>query len=95
MQKLQQQIEANIMAAHDHYNRARAALLSLRVPGDWESTLWELRQEDIRGLNEHVFNEEEMDSIKRLQHVTVSISQDPNNGLPSTMSCSLEVGEGR
>ena len=64
MQKLQRQIEANIVAARDRYNQACAALLSLRGPGDWESTLQELHQQDIRGLNKHVFNEEEMDSIK-------------------------------
>ncbi|KAJ7132736.1 hypothetical protein C8R43DRAFT_895348, partial [Mycena crocata] len=49
-------IEDRVRAASGRYRMARAALLSLRGTGEWEKDLQELRQEDIRGMNERLLN---------------------------------------
>ncbi|KAF8211792.1 hypothetical protein K438DRAFT_1539880, partial [Mycena galopus ATCC 62051] len=47
-------IEARIQEVVAHYQVARAVLLALRGPGDWEQGLQVLQKEDIRGMNERL-----------------------------------------
>ncbi|KAF4577537.1 hypothetical protein EYR36_005527 [Pleurotus pulmonarius] len=61
---LQNQIEVRIRAIRGQYDIARAALLSLRGPGDWETSLRPLHAEDIRGINERALTAEEQEEYR-------------------------------
>ncbi|KAI0689949.1 hypothetical protein BC835DRAFT_1228821, partial [Cytidiella melzeri] len=52
-------IDKRALAAAKRYRHARAALLELRGPGDWEKTLRVLKDDDVRSLNERVLTEQE------------------------------------
>lgn len=52
-------IDRRAMAAANKYRRARTALLHLRGPGEWEKTLRELRDDDVRSFNERALTEQE------------------------------------
>ncbi|KAJ7896185.1 hypothetical protein B0H13DRAFT_1885266 [Mycena leptocephala] len=56
-------IEDRIRAASARYRTARAALLQLRGPGDWETRLKVLEKSDVRGMNERAMNDEEKEEI--------------------------------
>ena len=56
---LQNQVEVRVRACQRQYNFTRSAVLALRGPGDWETTLAELKPEDIRGISECALTEEE------------------------------------
>ncbi|KAF9488152.1 hypothetical protein BDN71DRAFT_1499587 [Pleurotus eryngii] len=64
---LQNQIEVRIRAIRGQYDNARAALLSLRGPGDWETSLRLLHAEDIRGINERALTAEEQEEYRHAQ----------------------------
>ncbi|KAK7023428.1 hypothetical protein VNI00_016734, partial [Paramarasmius palmivorus] len=64
---LQTQLEVKIRSICGMYRTARAALLTLRGPGEWESTLKELKAEDIRGIGERVAREEDMEMFRESQ----------------------------
>jgi hypothetical protein len=58
-QTLQNQVEVRVRACQRQYNIARSALLALRGPGDWETTLAVLKPEDVRGISERALTDEE------------------------------------
>ncbi|KAJ7029929.1 hypothetical protein C8F04DRAFT_1211870 [Mycena alexandri] len=82
-QALQSGIEARVKAVASQYNRARAALLGLRGPGEWEEKFKVLKQSDIRGMNERTLNEEEKEEERRARALA---------GLPRDGE---ETGEGK
>lgn len=73
LRTLQDGIEVRIKAARVRYCAARTALLSLRGPGDWEKVLQELKQQDVRGINERVMNEQEKEDYRRT-HLRAGLS---------------------
>ena len=101
---LQDQTNEKIKESQLRYTVARAALLSLRGPGEWEKTLQVLRREDIRGLGERALMTEERENENRMwklagvgKHIVsmdtiCSIAQEP---LPPTEFVpNLARGEG-
>jgi len=64
-QTLQDQIESKIKMACRRYRMARAALLSLRGPGEWEDTLRELHPNDVRGVSEKALADEEQEETRK------------------------------
>ncbi|KAF8215194.1 hypothetical protein K438DRAFT_1561909 [Mycena galopus ATCC 62051] len=94
-------IEARIGEAAARYRAARAALLALRGPGEWERALQTLKKEDIRGMNERVMNEEEKEENKKAR-VLAGLSADGKDELDifgelqePTVLFNLEMGEGK
>jgi hypothetical protein len=98
-QALQSSIEVRIKGAMARYQTARAALLSLRGPGDWEEILQVLQQKDIRGMNERTLNEEEKEEERKAK---VLAGLDPDGDevdefgevVEATVPFNLETGEG-
>jgi hypothetical protein len=72
---LQDQTDDKIKESQLHYTVARAALLSLRGPGEWEKTLQVLRREDVRGLGECALMTEEHAEEDRMRKLA---GIDPN-----------------
>ncbi|KAJ7844576.1 hypothetical protein B0H13DRAFT_1908834 [Mycena leptocephala] len=94
-------IEDRIRAASARYRTARAALLLLRGPGDWETTLKVLEKGDIRGMNERAMNDEEKEE-NRKACLLAGLSKDGNadelddygEPVELTVLFNLETGEG-
>ncbi|KAG6825395.1 hypothetical protein H0H92_003827 [Tricholoma furcatifolium] len=86
MRALHDQIEGKIKLARDRYNLARAGLLRLRGPGEWEITYRELKAEDIRAINERTLQQEEEDAN---QHAHADLLHN------TTSVLSLQTGDGR
>ncbi|KAJ6482785.1 hypothetical protein C8R45DRAFT_1100033 [Mycena sanguinolenta] len=74
-------IEAGIRVAAGRYRAARAALLALRAPGDWERVLQVLWKEDIRGMNERLMTEEEKEDNKRARVLAGLLADGKDNEL--------------
>jgi hypothetical protein len=62
---LQDQVECRVRICQRQYNTARAAILNLRGPGDWEKTLAVLKPEDVRGISERALTEEDKEDNLR------------------------------
>ncbi|KAF7351521.1 hypothetical protein MSAN_01584500 [Mycena sanguinolenta] len=95
-------IEDRIRTAATRYRAARAALLALRGHGEWENVLQDLKQEDIRGMNEHLLNEEEKEENRKARLLAglpadVDGTDIDKYGEPvePTALFNLETGEGR
>ncbi|KAJ3546784.1 hypothetical protein NM688_g5476 [Phlebia brevispora] len=58
--KLLESVDDKALRAKLRYRTNRAALLALRGPGEWERTLRELRDEDVRALNERALTAQEI-----------------------------------
>ncbi|KAJ7180060.1 hypothetical protein C8R43DRAFT_871124 [Mycena crocata] len=99
-QALQSSIEVHIRGAVTQYQTARAALLQLRGPGEWERIFLVLQKSDVRGMNERTLNREEEEEERQARIV---------QGLPPdgeeldefgevvvpTVLFNLELGEGK
>ncbi|KAF8122930.1 hypothetical protein K438DRAFT_1651868, partial [Mycena galopus ATCC 62051] len=81
-------IEDRVRSAATRYRAARAALFALRGAGSWESVLQELKQEDVRGMNERALNDEEKEENRKARLLA---------GLPETADGGDidEYGDGR
>ena len=66
---LQDQVEVQVRTCQRQYNTARAAVLALRGPGDWEKTLAVLKPEDVRGISEHALTEEDKEDHLRTRRM--------------------------
>jgi hypothetical protein len=89
---LQDQAERHIKTSQRQYNAARSALLSLRGPGEWETKLQVLKQEDVRGISERAMTIEEAEEYRRTRHMA-GLAEQP---LPlATFNPRLALGEGR
>ncbi|KAJ7812570.1 hypothetical protein B0H14DRAFT_3478739 [Mycena olivaceomarginata] len=94
-------IEDRIRSSATRYRAARAVLLALRGPGPWEDRLQELKQEDIRGMNERALNEEEKE-VNRKARRMAGLPEDADGGdldeygdpVERTVLFNLETGEG-
>ncbi|KAJ7885141.1 hypothetical protein B0H14DRAFT_2564086 [Mycena olivaceomarginata] len=92
-------IEDRIRSAAMRYRTARAALYSLRGHGLWEQKFQELRQEDIRGMNERALNDEEKEENRKAR-LMAGLSADADGDdiddySEPTVLFHLETGEGR
>ncbi|KAJ7669560.1 hypothetical protein DFH06DRAFT_1321616 [Mycena polygramma] len=95
-------IEDRIRTAATRYRAAREALLALRGPGTWESELQELKQTDVRGMNERGLNDEEKEENRKARALA-GLSAEADGGdideygeaVELTVLFSLEPGEGR
>jgi hypothetical protein len=56
---LQHRVDVNVHTAKTRYRHSRKALLTLQGHGQWEETLKELRDEDVRALNERTLTKHE------------------------------------
>ncbi|KAJ7113743.1 hypothetical protein C8R43DRAFT_1138589 [Mycena crocata] len=96
-------IEDRVRASSTRYRTARAALFSLRGPGEWEKTLQVLKQEDIRGMNERLMNETEKAELRKARlraGLPAEASKDEcvdeyGEPVALTVLFNLETGEGR
>ncbi|KAJ7020126.1 hypothetical protein C8F04DRAFT_1275478 [Mycena alexandri] len=94
-------IEDGIRVAAACYRAGWAGLLALRGPGEWQTVLQELRQEDIKGINEQAMNDEEKEDNRKarlLAGLTGDGSEDVDEygeAVELTVLYNLETGEGR
>lgn len=65
--RTQHTIDDKVRAAELQYWRARAAVLMLRGPGEWEEALRVLTQSDVRALNERELTAQEVENIHRVR----------------------------
>ncbi|KAF8188524.1 hypothetical protein K438DRAFT_1764272 [Mycena galopus ATCC 62051] len=93
--------KSRIREAAARYRAARAALLALRGPREWECSLQILKKEDVRGMNERAMNEEEKEENKKAR-LLAGLSGDGNDELDilrevpePTVLFNLEMGEGK
>jgi hypothetical protein len=98
-QALQSSIEVSIKSAASRYNAARAALVALWGPGEWEQTLCFLCDKDIRGMNERTLNDEEKEENRRARKLAglPSIQEERDefgDAVEPTVLFNLEIGEG-
>ncbi|KAJ7624691.1 hypothetical protein FB45DRAFT_836724 [Roridomyces roridus] len=94
-QQLHNSIEQRIRAAATSYKTARAALLSLRGPGEWETDLRVLTNQDIRGMNERTLNEQEKEEDRRARNIVGADELDEfGEVIERTVRFNLEMGEG-
>ncbi|KAJ7609963.1 hypothetical protein FB45DRAFT_982292 [Roridomyces roridus] len=94
-QQLHNSIEQRIRAAATSYKTARAALLSLRGPGEWETDLRVLTNQDIRGMNEWTLNEQEKEEDRRARNIVGADELDEfGEVIERTVRFNLEMGEG-
>lgn len=66
-QGIQRQIDLKIHTSKLRYRFSRTALVKLKGHGVWEQRLEELRDEDVRGLNERALTIEEAAEVDRLR----------------------------
>ncbi|KAJ7895849.1 hypothetical protein B0H13DRAFT_1885371 [Mycena leptocephala] len=95
-------IEDNMRDVSSRYQVARAALLALRGPGEWERVLQVLRKEDARGMNERVMNEEEKEENRKARVLAGLPADGQDDELDEyrepvdlTVLLNLETGEGK
>jgi hypothetical protein len=96
---LQDQVEECIHRCYRQYNIARMALLALHGPGEWETKLRILKQEDVRGLSERAMIAEEKEEHQRsccMASLPEMGSIDQYlNALVITFNPQLALGEGQ
>ena len=84
-------INAKVVAAKHTYRHARACLLNLRGPGDWEKVLRVLDDSDVRGLNECALTEAEKAEREAIRERGGLV--DEVDGM--AVAHSVSIGEGR
>ena len=96
---LQDQIESRIQATVTRYNTARAALLALKGPGDWERVLAVLKPEDVRGICERVMTAEEKEDERRTRQMAGVVDDSSLTGVSNAPVIAIDprlaLGEGR
>ena len=95
---LQDQVEVRVRQCQRRYNMARAAVLALRGPGDWERTLAVLRAQDVRGISEQALTAEEKEQDKltrRMAGLTDTAANDVPNTRMVAFDPRMALGEGR
>ena len=96
---LQDQVEVRVCACERQYNIARAAILALRGPGDWEKVLAQLRPEDVRGISERALTEEDKEEHQRTRQMAGCTDDRDLDHLLSTPVVRFDprrsLGEGR
>ncbi|KAJ7198757.1 hypothetical protein GGX14DRAFT_536593 [Mycena pura] len=98
-QALQSSIDLSTKSAASRYNAARAALLALRGPGEWEQILQVLHDKDIRGMNERTLNDEEKEDERKARKLAglppIEEERDEfGDAVEPTVLFNLEIGEG-
>lgn len=76
-QGIQRQVDLKIHTSKLRYRFSRAALLKLKGHGLWEQRLEELRDEDVRGLNERALTAEEASEVERLRDLGMLNTLEP------------------
>ena len=97
---LQDQVEARIRGCQAQYNVARASVLALRGPGDWEKQLAILTPEDVRGVSERAMTTEERVEHERTKRMAGWTGDEGNVDKLAiapvvTFDPRLALGEGR
>lgn len=90
---LQHQVDIKVHASKTQYRRARQALYALRGPGGWENDLKELRDSDVRALNEREMTAQEMHDRECARQRGVREDNDASDGV--VMTGNVATGEGR
>lgn len=68
-QGIQRMIDLKIHTSKLRYRFSRVALLKLKGHGRWEGVLQELKDEDVRGLNERALTAEELAEQEHLREI--------------------------
>ncbi|KAF7362033.1 CxC2 domain-containing protein [Mycena venus] len=98
-QALSSDIEKRIKGASNRYRAAREALVGLQGDGPWQDVLKELRQQDVRGMNERTLNDEEKEE-ERKARILAGLPPDEDevdefgDVVEPTVLFNLETGEG-
>jgi len=96
---LQDQVEVRVRQCQQQYNTARAAVLALRGPGDWEKTLAVLTPNDVRGISERAMTAEEQAEYIRTRQMAGIVDQGSTDDLSTVPVVAfdphLALGEGR
>lgn len=88
-------IDEGVKISQLRYTRARAALLALRGPGEWEVTLQVLASADVRGLNERGLTDiEKADERQVRQTAGIPEDEEEINDIV-VLAKPVEVGEGQ
>ncbi|KAK7032404.1 hypothetical protein VNI00_013152 [Paramarasmius palmivorus] len=89
---LEDQLTWRIQGACETYRAARASLLRLLGPGDWMKVFQELRDEDVRAINERLLCEQEKEQLRQ-DKIRAGLSQEEAerlisgvNGVPTVTS---------
>jgi hypothetical protein len=88
---LQHQVDVKVHAAKTRYRHSRRALLNLGVRGEWEKTLKELHDEDVRALNERVLTQHEKQEREQRAAADRRTADDAREGVVVNGA----LGEGR
>lgn len=93
----QQRMDMRVKTCKVQYCSAREKLLSLRGDGPWQSIFKELKDEDIRALNERERNREEVAEKERVREMTRLRGEEPEDGIDYGVILQKAVsrGEGR
>lgn len=76
-QGVQRQIDIKVHTCKLRYRFARTALLKLKGHGVWEQRLQELKDEDVRGLNERALTAEEAMEVENLREMGLLNTLEP------------------
>jgi hypothetical protein len=98
--EVQHSIDDRVKTSKQQYCRARAAILQLRGPGDWEDMLQVLHQSDVRALNERELTEQEKYDERRVRAANGAAMENSENEDEEVddirvIAKPAEVGEGR
>jgi hypothetical protein len=88
---LQHTVDLRVHSAKTRYRHSRNACLVLKGHGDWERELKELKDEDVRALNERTLTEHEKDDRVRRMAMGTLMDDDSREGVAVTGA----LGEGR
>lgn len=88
---LQHRVDVNVHTAKTRYRRSRKALLTLQGHGQWEETLKELHDEDVRALNERTLTQHEKDEREHRIATGHGTADDSREGVVVTGA----LGEGK
>lgn len=88
---LQHQVDVKVHAAQTRYRHSRRALMNLDGHGEWEKTLKELRDEDVRALNERALTEHEKQEREQRTAAGHRMTDDAREGVVVNGA----LGEGR
>lgn len=88
---LQHRVDVKVHAAKTRYRHSRRALLVLQGHGQWEETLKELRDEDVRALNERTLTAHEKQERENRIAAGREMADDSREGVVVTGA----LGEGK
>lgn len=78
---LQHNVDMKVHEAKTRYRASRHALLALRGGGIWENALKELRDDDVRALNERSMTDQEREQREHRVRTGTEVADDARDGV--------------